>query len=169
MPRWGPTPGPARRTRATRTRQRLWPLPGTRRAPARLGRTSRRDSGTRSSSSPGTSVVWRAGGGGGVSFSSRDPTISPPYLRSGQTPWILSLPCLHLLIHFNFSQMRLFKERESSQLQRALSYTVQSETRSARRFFQDTGLGVLPKPRRLDYIVSYSWPPGCSRSGSPER
>ncbi|XP_073663037.1 uncharacterized protein [Tursiops truncatus] len=49
----GPTPGTARRTRATRTRRRLWPPPGTQRALARLGRTSRHDCGTRPNSSPG--------------------------------------------------------------------------------------------------------------------
>lgn len=77
--RLGPTPGTARRTRATRTRRRLWPPPGTRRALARLGRTSRHDSGTRPSSSPGACVVWRAGGGGGVSCPPRGAAISPSY------------------------------------------------------------------------------------------
>ena len=77
--RRGPTPETARRTRVTRTRRRLWPSPGTRRGLARRGRTSRHDSGTRPSSSPGACVVWRAGGGGGVSCPPRGAAISPSY------------------------------------------------------------------------------------------
>lgn len=124
-------PGSGKRTRATRTRQRLWLLPGT----ASSGQARQDFQATRGPRVSSSQVrVWFGGREVVVVFPVfPGPCRLPLTFRSVQTPWILSLPCLHLLIHFNCSQMRPFKERESAQLQGPLfSYTGQNETHSVR-------------------------------------
>lgn len=110
-PWWGPTPGPARRTGERRgrgsgsgcslgpgeLRPGLAGLPGATRG--------------RGQFIPECEGGWRAGGGGGVFLSFRDPAVSPPYLRVCRPLGsCLSLVSI-VLIHFNCSQMRPFGTR----------------------------------------------------------
>ena len=111
-----------------------------------------------------------------------DAAISPSYTRSVQTQWTLSLSVsLSRFPPFTDALLTL-PRRDTLELRKRkafrvtvrgesftclfLSFISQSEIHSVRRFFRDAGLGALPEPQRLDYITSYSWPPGCTRSSN---